>query len=670
MLLKSVSFKDYCLYAGEQTFSLSPQKNDQEHNAKKPVVLFGGKNGAGKTTLLDALRLGLYGKQSFEGTISDAQYKEELKSRIHIPRNGSERPTSSKVSIEFDLSSQGETNSYRIERTWQLKEEKIEERLRVSKNEHLLDEIDSQHWPSFISEIVPERLSQLFFFDGEKIKNIAEDVTSNQSIATSIRTLLGLDVVERLKTDLGIFISRRLEDKGSEKASNDLKEAIKNIEALDEQIAKLKERQIPELRTQISSLNNEIQKVENKLKESGFAFASERENNKAQEKVYETRISDHERDLRIETEFDFPFSLCPKLAKRLVEQIKKDEETRKLNELQNEVRSIERSLIEEVQRNQLFDESNIQTFDGILKSVLGSYKDDERLTQSIVHQLTPSASERIIRICTEIAPRSARRVDNLTVKYENNLAKLAKVRKELDRMPDEELIKPTVEKLSKLNQEVGKMQEKLKEHETSLSKLEYSKREFERHKISAEKTILDGSKVTLKRDYIKKLKPALEEYETEITKLKIASLEMAVADSFKRIIRKPKFAERVTVDPETFETNLYDRHNNLIPRSDLSSGEKQIFAIAMLWGLAKTSGRPLPVVIDTPLGRLDSEHRKNLINNYFPEAAHQVIMLSTDTEVDQDLYKDLEPHLSHCFHLVYDAETGRTKAENNYFWKE
>lgn len=209
MLLKSVSFKDYCLYAGEQTFSLSPQKNDQEHNAKKPVVLFGGKNGAGKTTLLDALRLGLYGKQSFEGTISDAQYKEELKSRIHIPRNGSERPTSSKVSIEFDLSSQGETNSYRIERTWQLKEEKIEERLRVSKNEHLLDEIDSQHWPSFISEIVPERLSQLFFFDGEKIKNIAEDVTSNQSIATSIRTLLGLDVVERLKTDLGIFIRDR-----------------------------------------------------------------------------------------------------------------------------------------------------------------------------------------------------------------------------------------------------------------------------------------------------------------------------------------------------------------------------------------------------------------------------------------------------------------------------
>ena len=123
MLLKSVSFKDYCLYAGEQKFQLAPNGKNGD---KKPVVLFGGKNGAGKTTLLDALRLGLYGKQSFEGTISETQYKDELRSRIHIPRNGTEAPRGAKISIEFDLASQGQTNSYRIERIWDLKEEKID----------------------------------------------------------------------------------------------------------------------------------------------------------------------------------------------------------------------------------------------------------------------------------------------------------------------------------------------------------------------------------------------------------------------------------------------------------------------------------------------------------------------------------------------------------------
>jgi hypothetical protein len=53
----------------------------------------------------------------------------------------------------------------------------------------------------------------------------------------------------------------------------------------------------------------------------------------------------------------------------------------------------------------------------------------------------------------------------------------------------------------------------------------------------------------------------------------------------------------------------------------------------MLWALAKTSGRPLPIIIDTPLARLDSDHRKLLAQHYFPVASHQMLILSTDTEI-------------------------------------
>ena len=67
----------------------------------------------------------------------------------------------------------------------------------------------------------------------------------------------------------------------------------------------------------------------------------------------------------------------------------------------------------------------------------------------------------------------------------------------------------------------------------------------------------------------------------------------------------------------------------------------------MLWALGRTSGRPLPVIIDTPLARLDSDHRRLLVENYFPQASHQVILLSTDTEVDQ-LYFDLLNPPSHA----------------------
>jgi len=667
MLLKSVSFKDYCLYAGEQKFQLAPNGKNGD---KKPVVLFGGKNGAGKTTLLDALRLGLYGKQSFAGTISEAQYKDELRSRIHIPRNGTEAPRGAKISIEFDLASQGQTNSYRIERIWDLKEEKIDERLRVTKDERLLDEIDTQHWPTFIAEIVPERLSQLFFFDGEKIRDIADDVTSNQSIAASIRTLLGLDVVDRLKTDLGIFLARRVKVQEAEEASQRLKDAHKQIEEVDEKISKINDRELPEIRTKIQSLENEIQKVENKLKETGWSYASERDKNQAKEKVYLERLSDYERDLRLETEREFAFSLCPEITGRLLLQMEEDEETQKLLQLKKETQVIEGQLKAQIASTKALGDSESAICAELVDKVFDPYKNEERAIRPIVHHLPGTIGIRISRILTEIAPRSAQRVENLMAKFERNHSKLSKIRKELDKAPQEELIQPTIKLLSQLNRDLGKLQEKRIELESEATSLGFAKAEFERNATKAEKEISDKAKGNLKAEYVNKLRPAIEEYESKITKMKIASLEIAVADCFKRIIRKPKFADRVTVDPETFETNLYDKHNQIIPRSDLSSGEKQIFAISMLWGLAKTSGRPLPVVIDTPLGRLDSEHRKNLINNYFPEAAHQVVMLSTDTEVDQELYQDLEPHLSHCYHLVYDADTGRTQAENNYFWKE
>ena len=668
MLLKTVSFRDYCLYAGEQTFNLAPKTNGN-NQAKKPVVLFGGKNGAGKTTLLDALRLGLYGKQSFEENLTEPKYKEALRSRIHQPRNGSKAPQSAKIAIEFDLSSLGQTNSYRVERIWEDKEGKIEERLRVSKDDRLLDEIDAEHWPTFIAEIVPERLSQLFFFDGEKIKSIAEDISSNQAIASSIRSLLGLDIVDRLNTDLGIFLARRVKVSEAEEAIKELNEHLSETEKIDEKIGKLRQRELPEIQTKIQSIQNEINKIENKLRETGWSYASERDQNKAKEEVYQNRISDLERDLRLETEREFAFSLCPNIAQRLMDQLAKDEETKKLLLVKKETEGIENQLKEKIGKlNNLQEEVSNEVLSTI-KEVFYPYKKDDDSIGPVVHQISPSLQARIARIFMEIAPRAAKRIENLNIKFERNHSKLSKTKRELDKAPQDDLIQPTISLLSQQNRELGKLQEKKIEIDSELISLEFAKKESVRKAEAAQKEINKKAKGNQKANYVNRLKPVLEEYEKEITKLKISSLEKAVAECFQRIIRKPGFAEKVTVDPETFEAKLYDPHGNPIPRSDLSSGEKQIFAISVLWGLAKTSGRPLPVVIDTPLGRLDSEHRKNLVNNYFPEAAHQVIMLSTDTEVDESLYKDLEPHLSHCYELVYDSEKGATQSKPNYFWK-
>jgi DNA sulfur modification protein DndD len=78
----------------------------------------------------------------------------------------------------------------------------------------------------------------------------------------------------------------------------------------------------------------------------------------------------------------------------------------------------------------------------------------------------------------------------------------------------------------------------------------------------------------------------------------------------------------------------------------------------------------LPIIIDTPLSRLDSTHRDNIVNNYFPNAGEQVVILSTDTEIDTNYYRNLKPHLSGAGCLAFDQRQELTSFKSGYFWED
>jgi DNA sulfur modification protein DndD len=116
--------------------------------------------------------------------------------------------------------------------------------------------------------------------------------------------------------------------------------------------------------------------------------------------------------------------------------------------------------------------------------------------------------------------------------------------------------------------------------------------------------------------------------------------------------------------------SLYDQTGTFVPKHRLSAGEKQLLAIAFLWGLARLSGRKIPVAIDTPLGRLDSSHRTNLLERYFPVASDQVILLSTDTEIgekERQQLRDMDA-ISREYLLKYDPVERFTSAIPGYFF--
>jgi DNA sulfur modification protein DndD len=162
----------------------------------------------------------------------------------------------------------------------------------------------------------------------------------------------------------------------------------------------------------------------------------------------------------------------------------------------------------------------------------------------------------------------------------------------------------------------------------------------------------------------------MTEFLRRVTDRKIDRLSGLITESFRFLLRKTALVERIAIDPGTFAITLYDDEGHAIPKERLSEGEKQIFAISVLWGLARASARPLPAVIDTPMARLDATHRKHLVERYFPNASHQVVIFSTDTEVDRHYYPILQPFIARAYHLNYDQKLKVTVGEEGYFWKE
>ncbi|MGF1587809.1 MAG: DNA sulfur modification protein DndD [Pleurocapsa sp.] len=169
---------------------------------------------------------------------------------------------------------------------------------------------------------------------------------------------------------------------------------------------------------------------------------------------------------------------------------------------------------------------------------------------------------------------------------------------------------------------------------------------------------------------VDQVQKTLKLFKEKLTLKKLNKLETEVKDCFLYLLHKSNLINRITIDSDRFKLALYDTNGQPFPKQRLSAGEKQLLAIAFLWGLARVSGRNLPIAIDTPLGRLDSSHRHNLVERYFPTASHQVILLSTDTEIGEKEVTLLREQaaISAEYLLKYNADSRQTTIEKGYFW--
>ena len=162
----------------------------------------------------------------------------------------------------------------------------------------------------------------------------------------------------------------------------------------------------------------------------------------------------------------------------------------------------------------------------------------------------------------------------------------------------------------------------------------------------------------------------LSRFTERLKSRKLHDLEHLVTERFQHLVCKPGLVERIEIDGDSFALALLDGRGGEVERQRLSAGEQQLLAVAFLWALADASGRHLPVLIDTPLGRMDSLHRSNLVERYLPHVSHQVVLFSTDMEIDRGFHQRLTElgALDHSLRVVFDPEASCSSIQEGYFW--
>jgi DNA sulfur modification protein DndD len=217
------------------------------------------------------------------------------------------------------------------------------------------------------------------------------------------------------------------------------------------------------------------------------------------------------------------------------------------------------------------------------------------------------------------------------------------------------------EDLKKAEFELGTVETELNRKHAEATQARALIERLERELRKSQDAVFALAKAEEKRDLATRAQAALNDYEERIVALRLASLSKHFVEAFSGLVTRKSLVSDVIVDPNTFQLKLLGVEGREITTSELSAGERQLFAISMLWALGQTSGRELPMIIDTPLSRLDRQHRTNLMANYMPRSSAQVIMLCTDTELTPDLSDIITPYVSRRFEIGAVGGGQRTK---------
>lgn len=711
MKINSIKIKNFRSYKGLTTFDFRFQEG-------KNIILIGGENGAGKSSIFEAMRICLYGPLTYKYQGMVANYISRIKSMINEDAY-SDKSVGAFIELDINMTNNTIEENYIVRRQWSFDNSRLIEDFIVIENGEELDKEETNNFYEYFKSIIPPAVFELSFFDGEKLFDFFEDRISGQKLKETMLTLNNFDIFNILSRELELNTRRKNRER------KNLKDEILELEAIEDNISNKRqeydqikveiqelEKQIEDLLMDINVKNNEFissgglnQEVRDRLVHEISKFESDRDKINLEIKSFSNDI--------------LPFIIVSKEIAELKEQLYDEQEFIVYEAIKDrvDIKSIKANL----KSKNLYPENLDVLINEITKFII-----PREFNQGFkpIHYLSKEQSNKVISNVNEISELKIEQID-----YFEEIQKLTKNiadnKKKLRSSMDMNEEKRYVKLIEDMNMELNNkyiILEGLKSDKETLDK----EIEIERKKLLKINEKIDLIK---KADNIKDMSDVIIEMTEVLLKEITSAKRLDISESFNQIfnliIRKDRFIDYIDID-ETFEVVLYvkksfsvreiinmtmnlglselrDKQGNKfleeitnepitykrellnhlnkldedkildistkVDVMNLSSGEKQIYILCLYWALIKSSNVSIPFIIDTPYARIDENHRKAITTEFLPGISQQVIVLSTNTEIDEELYKEINKLVSKEFTLDYDNNSRSTEVKSGYFYE-
>ncbi|MCZ7570923.1 MAG: DNA sulfur modification protein DndD [Ardenticatenaceae bacterium] len=665
MRLLHLTVENFGVFRGIHQFDLSPSRtNGRAQN----VVLVQGHNGAGKSTLFQAMALALHGSFVLGDRVSAQHYSDFLLSRLHRRPRGSHTVVSlnGHIALSFQYIRSGRPLRIQVDRHWERQGNRVSETLGVFQDGEpvAVNPADYQTW---LNDLIPPGLSPLCFFDAERLDGLASPKRHDELLQESLRRLLGLDLVRRLQTDLMRHTFNQGSSKKAERLRREILQYQAAVDALEAQLTHLQEHAAA-LESQRLDLEAVLVRQERQLAAEGGAYAARRPMLQARYDEVQEEIEAVENHLREQSSGLLPFALAPGLCHQLSQRLNQEAEARRRQLAEDlwqaRIGDVEAALhaADLWQTLNISDQDRQVLLARISQILQMTAAGDAESQHLLIHHLSEPDQDRVQSWIAQVLQSVPQQARAFGERLRALRAERERIEKDLQRAPDEATLAPIHVEITRLEQELLDLQQRQTRLDEQIAKVQFQHDEQSRRRERIADELSKAQALERHVALAERSRVVLRVYEDALARHRLGALEEALAKSFNTVCRKEHLLETVRINPDNFGIELRGTEGRTLMLSEFSAGERQLYALALLWALRQVSGRRLPLVIDTPLARLDAIHRQRLIHDYIPVVSDQVMLFVTDAELDTDLLAQLGPRVARTYGLNYDSQRGETMA--------